>query len=339
MKTMFPLYNLDSSSSQYSSFNQLLDSAILSGYHGLSQQQEKDLVSKGYHVYRGKVRDCLVKDNSIYLVHTDRLSAYDRPIALVPFKGIFLAAINSYWLNKISRDFPVAKFSYQEPRVIQMQKLNVFPVEVVVRGFLAGSMQRAYEKGERIFCGESLPNGLSSWQKLPESIVTPTSKASVGSHDEETTPEDILRKGLCTEQQWNKISEIALNLFKFGQAVYNKLGWILVDTKYEFGFDSSGEPYLVDEVHTPDSSRLWVKDSYKERVNLGKSPQMLDKEIIRSYLREQGFMGEGEVPVVPQEKIIDLAKVYLSVTETLYERELSFHPSLDQKEHLLKSLQ
>jgi len=272
------------------------------------------------------------------MVHSDRLSAFDRHVALVPYKGVFLASINNYWLNKISSDFPVAKFSYQEPRVINMEKLKVFPVEMIVRGYLAGSMLRSYEKGQRDFCHHKLPEGLKAWGALDQPIITPTSKAEVGAHDENMTPQEILDAGFCTKAQWDKISKIAMDLFGFGRAVYEKHGWILVDTKYEFGFDENGEPHLIDEVHTPDSSRLWEQDSYAERVGKGQSPVMLDKEIIRDYLKDQGFTGDGKVPPVPREKILELAKVYLSVADKLYGRSLTFDKNLDQAKSVVNSL-
>lgn len=296
------------------------DSSFLKSYcyPGLSEEDKKKLSKEGFEIHCGKVRDCLIKKESFSMVHSDRLSAFDRFICHVPFKGLLLSKINLFWLEKAKKEgFPVAPFSEPKERVIEMENLKLFPMEVVVRGYLAGSMLRAYEKKERKFCQHTLPENLKPWGKLRENIVTPTSKAEVGGHDENTTPEELIKAGHCSKEEWNKIENLALSLYDFGRKHYKTLGWILVDTKYEFGKDKEGNIFIVDELHTPDSSRLWEQSSYEENIKEGKAPRMLDKEIIRRYLMKLDFQGEGTVPSIPQEKKIALAETYLEVARKL----------------------
>lgn len=305
--------------------NSLNENSISQACFSELTSKNKSLVeSKGYSLYSGKVRDCATKGDFFSMIHSDRLSAFDKYITDVPFKGLLLAQMNLFWLEKAKRDFPVAPFSSPHPRVIKMKKLKVFPVEMIVRGYLAGSMLRAYEKGERNFCQHTLPDGLKPWSSLSKPIVTPTWKAEVGSHDENTTPEALIRSGSCTEKEWLKIEKLGLSLYEFGREIYQSLGWIFVDTKYEFAKDEKGNIFLVDELHTPDSSRLWDLSTYESNLKSSKTPTMFDKEIIRRYLSDQGFQGEGKVPHVPVEQRILLAKVYLDVAEKLYGRPLEF---------------
>jgi phosphoribosylaminoimidazole-succinocarboxamide synthase len=178
-------------------------------------------------------------------------------------------------------------------------------------------MMRAYEKGEREFCGARLPEGLKDYGPLATAIITPTTKAAAFEHDENISPEELLRRGVVTAAEWDEISAKALRLFAFGQETLARVGWLLVDTKYEFGRAPRGEIKVIDEIHTPDSSRFWVKDSYQQRLTRGEAPEMLDKETVRRYLLEQGFSGEGPVPEVPVTRLVELAEVYLKVAETL----------------------
>ena len=292
-------------------------------FRHLSEKNKSLLKERGYSLYSGKVRDCVIKDKSFFMIHSDRLSAFDRHITDVPLKGLLLSKINQFWLEKASKDFPVAEFSSFHSRLIKMNQLKVFPIEVIVRGYLAGSLQRSYDKGERKISQHQLKDGLRSWDSLGEPIVTPTSKAELGAHDENMSPDEIIKKNICTKDQWKKIEELALNLYSFGREVYKKLGWILVDTKYEFAHDNKGNIFLIDEVHTPDSSRLWLESSYEDRLNKGETPVMLDKEIIRRSLLAQGFSGEGNVPEVSLSERVGLSRVYLSVAEKLYGKPLT----------------
>jgi phosphoribosylaminoimidazole-succinocarboxamide synthase len=287
-------------------------------YKGLSEKEKTELTKNGFEIHSGKVRDCVIKENSFTMIHTDRLSAFDHFICHIPFKGLLLSKINLFWLKKAKNaGFPIPHFSEPRDRVIEMENLKLFPLEIVVRGYLAGSMLRAYEKNERNFCHNTLEMDLKPWSKLSSPIVTPTTKAKIGEHDENTTPEEIIKKGQCTKDEWEKIEKLALSLYEFGRKHYDTLGWILVDTKYEFGQDAEGNIFLGDELHTPDSSRLWEKSSYKKNIEASLPPKMLDKEVIRRYLIEKGFQGKGIVPEIPHHKKISLAEVYLEVAKKL----------------------
>ncbi len=293
-------------------------------YSGLSEAEKRTLTGKGYKIYQGKVRELVQKDQDLYILHSDRLSAFDRYIALVPYKGLILSELSRYWLEKANTVVKTHFVSALNERVLKVEACEPVKAEVIVRGYMAGSMMRAYEKGVREFCGQTLEDGLKPYQKLPKPIITPTSKADVFEHDEETTAAELISDGICTEQEWHQIEKMALDLFAYGQTVYEEKGWILVDTKYEFGrSQKDGSICVIDEIHTPDSSRLWVKDSYESELAKGRSPEMLDKEIVRRYLMEQGFTGEGEAPAVPTELLISLSEVYLNVAEALLEEPLS----------------
>ncbi len=286
-------------------------------YKGFTDKEKLAFEDKGYAVYAGKVRELLVKDREILIYHSDRLSAFDRYIGLVPYKGLILAEISEFWLALASQHLPTHLIDRPHERVLRCLSCQPFKVEVVVRGYMAGSMARAYQKGTRNFCGVTLPEGLEAYRPLPAPIITPTTKAAAYEHDEDVSPEQLIERGVCTAAEWQEISRKALQLFALGQKVYAEKGWILVDTKYEFGRDSQGEIRVIDEIHTPDSSRLWVRDTYESQLQKGVSPEMLDKEVVRRYLMDQGFSGHGAVPHVPVEKLLHLVENYLKVAETL----------------------
>lgn len=286
-------------------------------YKGLTAEQIKDLERRGMPTYTGKVRDVVSKGAEMYIVHSDRLTAFDKLIALVPYKGTILTAISEYWLREAQKVVPTHLLARPQERVLKVERATPFKIEVIVRGYLAGSMQRAYEQGERLFCGAQLPAGLNAYGKLPRNIITPTTKAAAFAHDEATTPAALIADGVCTAAEWDEISALALKLFDHGQTVFDRLGWLLVDTKYEFGRTVDGKIKVIDEIHTPDSSRLWVKSTYAERLQRGEAPDMLDKETVRRWLMAQGFSGEGPVPQVPRERLVELARVYLRVAEAL----------------------
>ncbi len=291
-------------------------------YFGMSDAQKAQFKSEGYQLYQGKVRELLKKEDTLYIFHTDRLTAFDKYIGMVPYKGLILAEISRFWLENIADIIPNHFEKTVNERVLKVKACKPIKAEVIVRGYMAGSMQRAYEKGVRSFCGATLPEGLKPFQKLPEAIITPTTKAEAFEHDEEATPDELVAQGVCTAAEWQEVSDLALKLFARGQEVYREKGWILVDTKYEFGWDKDGKIRVIDEVHTPDSSRLWIKDTYHSRLASGEAPEMLDKEIVRRFLLNQGFSGEGQVPHVPAEVLVSLAKVYLQVAEALIGKQL-----------------
>ena len=286
-------------------------------YSGLTKAQIADLAKLDRTTYTGKVRDVVVRGDKILMVHSDRLSAFDKMIGMVPYKGTMLAAISDYWLKAAKAVVPTHLVSRPHERVLLCERTVPFKVEVVVRGYLAGSMMRAYSKGEREFCGAKLPEGLVDFGPLHSPIITPTTKAAAFEHDENISPEELIKRHVVTSAEWREISAMALRLFDFGQSTARDFGWLLVDTKYEFGRDAKGQIMVIDEIHTPDSSRFWVSASYASRVAKGEVPDMLDKEVVRRYLIDQGFSGEGPVPQVPISRLVQLAEVYLRVAETL----------------------
>lgn len=288
-------------------------------YGALKATEVEKAKSLGFHYYQGKVRELLKKDNFLHIIHSDRLSAFDRHVGLVPYKGQILSELSKYWLEKSSEVMKTHLISEPCERVLKVNYHEPIKAEIIVRGYLAGSMARAYEKGERNFCGEVLDDDLVPFGPLRTPILTPTTKSE---HDENTTGDELIETGIVSKEEWQHIRKKAFELFELGQKVYNSHGWILVDTKYEMGRDGNGNIVLIDEIHTPDSSRLWVKESYDQLVSSGKPPKMFDKENVRRYLIEKGFMGEGDIPEVPAEVLISLASTYLEVAEKLIGREL-----------------
>lgn len=227
--------------------------------------------------YRGKVRENYdLPDGNRIIISTDRLSAFDRILTCVPYKGQVLTQTARYWFEQTKDICPNHVVSYPDPNVVIGKRLEILPVEVVVRGYLAGttgtSILTLYKKGQRQMYGMSLPDGMKDNQILPEPVITPTSKAFDGGHDEPLTPAEIVEKKLLTQEQWDTLSRYALALFKRGQEIAAKQGLILVDTKYEFGTDENGTIILADEIHTPDSSRYWMAETYEESFRNGARP-------------------------------------------------------------------
>lgn len=286
-------------------------------YKGFSPEIKEQLEGDGFVPYQGKVRELVRSGEDLWIYHTDRLTAFDRYIGLVPFKGAILARLSEFWLKEASQLMPVHFKCLPHGRVICGEAMEPVKVEVIVRGYMAGSMARAYSKGVRQICGVSLPEGLEEFRPLPSPIITPTTKAEAFEHDEDITAEELVAKGVCTDSEWKQISKMALELFAHGEKIYGKKGWLLADTKYEFGRSRDGAIKVIDEIHTPDSSRLWRASSYEERLSNGEAPEMLDKEVVRRYLLSKGFSGEGDVPVVPNDVLVELAGVYLEVAECL----------------------
>lgn len=285
-------------------------------YEALGPAQQADAKSKGYRYYQGKVRELLQKDDGLWIVHSDRLSAFDKHVGLVPYKGQILCQLSRYWLERAAAVMLTQLIDESHPRVLKVKYCEPVKAEIIMRGYLAGSMARAYAKGERDFCGNRLPEGLTEFGPLHEPILTPTTK---GEKDEPTTADELIASGVVTKEEWATISKAAFELFKLGTEVYKEHGWILVDTKYEMGRDENGNIVLIDELHTPDSSRLWRATSYGELTGAGKPPEMFDKEVVRRYLIDQGFMGEAgkEAPKVPADRLVALSKTYLEVAEKL----------------------
>lgn len=267
--------------------------------------------------YQGKVRDIYVSKDKIFLISTDRQSAFDRNLAIIPFKGQVLTQTSAFWFDKTRDIIPNHIIAVPDPNVIVGKKLNVFPVEVVVRGYITGVTSTAawtvYRKGERNFCGNVLPEGLQKNQKFEKPIVTPTTKSE---EDEQISPEEIVKRKLMTQEQWDYVTEKALKLFRRGSRLANKNGLILVDTKYEFGYDDNGKIYLIDEINTPDSSRFWLADTYKERIAKGEEPENVDKEFLRLWFMEHCDPYQDKVlPEAPEDLVLELSKRYIRLYE------------------------
>lgn len=272
--------------------------------------------------YRGKVRENYdLPDGRRIIIATDRLSAFDRILTSIPDKGQVLTQTARYWFEATGDICPNHVLTYPDPNVVVGKRLDILPVEIVVRGYLAGttgtSLLTLYKKGERAMYGLHLPDGLRDNQVLPEPVITPTSKAFDGGHDEPLTPKEVVDRGLLTAEQWETLSRYALALFARGQELAEKRGLILVDTKYEFGTDADGNIILADEIHTPDSSRYWIADSYREAFENGTRPRSFDKDFIRAWVVERCDPYKDEIPPIPTELIEETARVYRSAYETI----------------------
>ncbi len=272
--------------------------------------------------YRGKVRDNYdLPDGRRILVATDRLSAFDRILTAIPLKGQVLTQIARFWFEATKDVTPNHVLDYPDPNVVVCKRLEIMPVEIVVRDYLAGttstSIWTMYKKGERTLYGMRFPDGMRENEKLPATIITPTSKAFHGSHDEPLTSDEIVRRSLLTAAQWRSVSETALALFARGREMAARSGLILVDTKYEFGFDQDGRIILADEIHTPDSSRYWFAASYASHFEAGERPESFDKDFIRSWVVQRCDPYKDEIPEIPREMVLETARVYISAFERI----------------------
>lgn len=272
--------------------------------------------------YRGKVRENYdLADGSRIIIATDRLSAFDRIITAVPLKGQVLTQLARFWFDRTRDICPNHVLEYPDPCVLRCKRLTIMPVEVVVRDYLAGTTSTAiltmYNAGRREMYGHRFPDGMRPNQKLPETILTPTSKAFDAGHDEELTPAQIVDGKLLTQAQWDAVSALALKLFARGREIAAERGLILVDTKYEFGFDEAGGIVLADEIHTPDSSRYWFAASYAERFAAGQPPESFDKDFVRTWVVARCDPYKDAIPEVPAEVNLEAARIYISVFEAI----------------------
>ena len=272
--------------------------------------------------YRGKVRDNYdLPDGRRVIVASDRLSAFDRNLCAVPGKGQVLTQTARFWFDATADLCPNHVVAYPDPNVLIGKRLQMLPVELVVRGYLAGttstSVLTLYNKGQRTMYGVTLPDGLKANERLPQPILTPTSKAADGDHDAPLSPAQILEQGLLTAQQWEQLSAYALALFARGQAMAAERGLILADTKYEFGLDDTGAIVLADEIHTPDSSRFWRADTYEARFAAGQRPDSFDKDFVRAWVAERCDPYNDPIPEIPAELIAQTSAVYIEAFEAI----------------------
>lgn len=285
----------------------------------------------------GKVRDTYDLGDEILIVATDRLSAFDVVLTTIPFKGQILNQIAAHWFEATKDVAKNHVISQPDPTALLARKCRPLPVEVVVRGYITGSLWRDYQAGKAGVYGIDFPSDLRRNQAFEQAIITPSTKAEVGAHDEPISSEDVVRRGLVEPDVWEACQRIALALFERGQKLAAERGLILVDTKYEFGM-AGDELLVIDEIHTPDSSRFWEAAAYEERFAGGEDQQMLDKENVRKWLiDERGYMGEGPAPEIPGEVRVDLAKKYVANYERLTGK--AFDPAEgDPKARLLENL-
>lgn len=266
--------------------------------------------------YKGKVRDNYTdrEGERRVIIATDRISAFDVVLGTIPFKGQVLNQLAAFWFKE-TKDSAASHFiESPDPNVMIVKLCKPFPVEVVVRHYITGSLWREYEKGQNNY-GLGLPQGMKKDQRFERLIITPSTKAEEG-HDMPMKREDVINK--VPEEKYAKMEEAALKLFAKGSEVADKRGLILVDTKYEFGETSNGEILVIDEIHTPDSSRYWIKESYEELFRKGRPQQMLDKEYVRQWLiNSKGYMGDGPAPELSEEVIITAAKRYIELYELI----------------------
>jgi phosphoribosylaminoimidazole-succinocarboxamide synthase len=277
--------------------------------------------------YQGKVRDTYDLGDRLLLITTDRQSAFDRVLAKVPFKGQVLNLCSAWWFEQTSHIIPNHVLTIPDPNVTIAKKCNVFPIEFVVRGYITGTTDTAlwtqYKNGVRHYCGNALPEGLKKNQQLEKPMLTPTTKEE--KHDRPISPEEIISEGWMTAEDWEIASSTALRLYEFGVQTAAKNGLILVDTKYELGKDADGRIVLLDEIHTPDSSRYWLMNSYKDRFANQQEPENIDKEFLRLWFADHcNPYKDAVLPEAPEELIVTLSARYIQLYEMITGQRFAF---------------
>ncbi len=271
--------------------------------------------------YEGKVRDNYTRDGKRFIVVTDRISAFDRVLGTVPFKGQVLNRMAAWWFGQTKSVAPNHMLSAPDANVLECVECKPLLVEMVVRAYATGttstSLWTHYERGVRVFCGHPLPDGLKKHQKLPEPILTPTTKAPKGEHDVSGSREEILATGHVSAKDFDEAAAVSMKLFEAGQRIAAARGLILVDTKYEFGRAPDGRLLVIDEIHTPDSSRFWKASTYDERFRAGQDPETLDKDFVRRWYIAQGYKGDGDAPPMTDEVRVGAAERYIAAYEQI----------------------
>lgn len=269
----------------------------------------------------GKVRDIYITDGKRILITTDRQSAFDHVLGLIPYKGMVLTLLSEFWFNETRDIVDNHMISVPNPNVMIAKDCQAIPIEMIVRGYMTGvtttSIWYSYQRGERTIYGLEFPEGLKKNDKLPRAVITPTTHGGgKGGHDERLTEKEILEKNLVSKELWEQMKKVSLALFEKGADICKKAGLILVDTKYEFGLQN-GKLTLIDEIHTPDSSRFWIEKTYKQRIEMGLEPDNFDKEFLRLWYAERGYTGDGTPPAMTEELIVKTATRYISVYEKI----------------------
>ncbi len=272
--------------------------------------------------YDGKVRDCFIDNErgERIIIVTDRLSAFDAVVGTIPSKGQVLNQLAQFWFEKTTDIAPNHMIRVPDPNVMIARECTALPVELVMRSYLTGvtstSIWKAYESGARTFCGHALPDGMKKNEKLPQPILTPSTKAAKGDHDVSVSRDELLAMGRIDADVFDRAAALAAAMFEEGQRHAAAQGLILADTKYEIGLDKNGVLTFIDEIHTPDSSRYWYADDYEERLARGEEPRSLDKEYVRRWLaNEATWSGDGPPPVMPDEVRIEAARRYIASFE------------------------
>jgi phosphoribosylaminoimidazole-succinocarboxamide synthase len=278
--------------------------------------QQIDLPALG-ELYRGKVRDNYSRGDRIVMITTDRISAFDHVLGTIPFKGEVLSRLTLFWFDKVKDIAPTHLIDSPDPSVMVVKRAQALPIEIVIRGYITGSLWRDYQSGKADAYGVSWPKGLKKDQKFEQAIITPSTKEQYGKHDEPISETAILERKIVQPDVWKEATTIARRLFQRGQEWARSRGLILVDTKYEMGI-ADGKLVVIDEIHTPDSSRYWIADGYEERFARGVDQEMLDKENIRQWLiKEHGFSGHGKPPPLSDAVRVMLAGKYIEAFERL----------------------
>lgn len=283
--------------------------------------------------YTGKVRDnYTTRDGRRYIVTTDRISAFDRVLGTLPLKGQVLQWVTRFWFEQTKDLVQNHLIATPDPNVMECRECTPLGAEMVVRAYITGvtstSIWHHYQKGARVFCGHELPEGLKKDQKLERPILTPSSKAPKGDHDVSMSREELIENGYITGDDFDAAAELVMKLFTFGQQHCAAQGLILVDTKYELGKDANGNLCVIDEIHTPDSSRYWFAESYEERFAAGEAPESFDKEYVRRWLADQGFTGDGPIPVIPDDVKVEAIRRYIEACERI--TGATFEPNLEE---------
>jgi phosphoribosylaminoimidazole-succinocarboxamide synthase len=292
--------------------------------------ERTDLPQLGRRI-EGKVRDSYVAGGRRTIVVSDRVSCFDVVVGTLPFKGQVLNQVAAFWFER-TRDLAQNHLlAVPDPVVSVVEECRLLPVEFVVRAYLTGvtstAIWTAYARGERVYCGHRLPDGLRKHERLPEPLLTPTTKAAHGAHDELASRAELIERGAVTEEQFDGAAALTARLFDAGSRWAAARGLILVDTKYEIGLDERGALVVIDEIHTPDSSRYWYKERYEQAMAQGRDPEALDKEYLRRWLVEHGYRGEGPVPAIPDDVRCEAARRYVEAYEQVTGR--AFEPDLE----------